>query len=90
MEHVALVAIQPGQLVWLAGAVQVLVLGAAPCQRALPELAQAGVDKAVVVAGPGQAAGERAAATRAVARCWLRARVVRPTSRLVASLHKNR
>src|SRR5260370_4970765 len=61
--------IQPGQLVWMAAvAVEILVLGAAPGQGALPQLAQVRVDKAVTVAGPGEPTGQRATAAGAVAR----------------------
>ncbi len=45
--------IQSGQLVWMAAvAVKILVLGAATCQRALPQLTQVRVDVGVAVAGP--------------------------------------
>src|SRR5258708_25772744 len=61
--------IQPGQLVWMAAvAVEILVLGAAPGQGALPQLAQVRVDKAVTVAGPAEPTGQRATAAGAVAR----------------------
>ena len=44
-------AIETGQFVWLAVTVQVLLLRASAVERSLPELAQAGVDKGVAVAG---------------------------------------
>ncbi len=50
--------VEAGQLVRLAVAVEVLLLGAAAAQRTLPELAQVGVDVAVAVAGSAQSVGE--------------------------------
>src|SRR5260370_24649546 len=70
--------IEPDELMGVAGAIQVLLLRAAARQRALPELAQVGVDVCVAVVGPGKAAGERAAAAGAVACARLRAGVARP------------
>ncbi len=70
--------IEPDELMGVAGAIQVLLLRTAARQRALPQLAQVGVDIAVAVAGPGKAAGERAAATGAVACSRLCAGVARP------------
>jgi hypothetical protein len=60
------------------GAIEILLLRAATRQRALPELAQVGIDIAVAVGGP----GERAAAAGAVtggglfrANCLLTSRI---------------
>ncbi len=71
--------VEPIQLVGgAAGAVEVLVLRAAPIERALPELAQVGGDITRAVGRPTQAVGERARATGAVACSWLRAAVASP------------
>src|SRR5260370_25947642 len=71
--------IRPGHLVWMAAvAVEMLVLGAAPGQGALPQLAQVRLDKAVTVAGPGEPTGQRATAAGAVARGGLGAAVACP------------
>ncbi len=60
--------VEPIQLVGgAAGAVEVLVLRAAPIERPLPELAQVGGDVGGVVAGAAQAVGEGTAAAAAIA-----------------------
>jgi len=55
--------VEPAQLVGLAAAtVEVLVLRAAAGERALPQLAQVGVDVAVAVAASSEPTGKRATA----------------------------
>jgi len=54
--------IEPAQLVGLAVTVEVLVLRAAAGERALPQLAQVGVDIAVAVAASSESTGKRATA----------------------------
>ena len=70
--------IESDKLMRIAGAIEVLLLRAAARQWALPELAQVGIDIAVAVVGPGEATGERAAATGAVPCSRLRAGVACP------------
>jgi len=54
---------------WLAVAVEVLLLRATAVQRSLPQLAQVRVDIAVAVAGSAQAVREGGCAAGAVTRC---------------------
>ncbi len=71
-------AIEAGQLVRLTAAtVEVLLLGAAPVEWPLPQLAQVRVDVRITVAGPRQAVA-RSTATGAVACCRGCPRVARP------------
>ncbi len=71
--------VEPVQLVGgAASAVEVLVLGAAPVERPLPELAQVGGDVTRVVGRPTQAVTQGATATGAGACPWLRAAVAGP------------
>ncbi len=70
--------VEAGELVRLAVAVEVLLLGAAAAQRALPELAQVRVNIAIVVTGSTQGIGERGRATGAVACPGLGAGVAGP------------
>jgi len=72
-------AIEARQLVGLTAAtVEVLLLGAAPVEWPLPQLAQVRVHKAVAVAGITQRIAERTTATGAVAGGGLRAGVACP------------
>src|SRR5260370_28757358 len=72
-------AIEARQLVGLTAAtVEVLLLGAAPVEWPLPQLAQVRVHKAVAVAGITQRIAERTTATAAVAGGGLRAGVACP------------
>ena len=71
-------AIEAGQLVGLTAAtVEVLLLGAAPVERPLPQLAQVRVDVRIAVAGPRQAVA-RSTATGAIACCRGCSGVARP------------
>src|SRR5260370_1673196 len=73
----ALGGIESDELMGVAGAIQVLLLGAAPVERALPQLAQVRVDVRIAVAGPRQAVA-RPTATGAIARRRGCPRVARP------------
>ncbi|HEY6284270.1 MAG TPA: hypothetical protein VIX20_01290 [Ktedonobacteraceae bacterium] len=71
-------AVEAGQFVWLAIAVEILLLRTSAIERPLPQLAQVGIDVRVAVAGPAQAVGEGCRATGAVACPWLGAGVACP------------
>jgi len=72
-------AVEAGQLVWVAAVtVEVLRVGTAGALRSLPHLSQVGVEVAGVVACSGQAVGEGAAATGAIASARLGTAVACP------------
>ncbi len=71
-------AVETGQLVWLAVAVEILLLRPTATERAVPQLIQVRVDIAVVVTGSAQAVAEGHTATGAIACPWLRAAVACP------------
>ncbi len=71
--------IEPIELMGVAAlAVEILVLGAAPVEGSLPQLAQMRVGIRRAVAAPGETAAQRGTATGAVACRWLRSGVARP------------
>ncbi len=64
-------AVDAGQFVWLAGAVEILLLRTGAIHRPFPELAEVGVDVRVVVVDSVQGVGEGGTPTGAVTCSWL-------------------